>query len=511
MEQMKKVKQKNIKGDKMKLTGQSKSHEAKMPQVIKIIGVLALVIVSTCTTQASDWPMFRYDAAHTGYTDEKVSDELESLWNFETSGEVDSSPTVANDKVFVGSSDNKIYCFGAKQTTTEQSKVNTTPTLIWKSEGICAAVSSDGEVAAGNTFGDVRLLDSTGKTIWEYDAPSGHGDANDISISSEGNYIAAGIGKSVYFFDEEGNLLWIYNITGGYEVNSISISPDGNYIAIGSDDKNVYLFDKNGRLLWKHICEYQVNKVSTSLNGNYVVATSYSTSRSTPKIVYLFNQKGKLLWKKETLGYHATISSDGKYMATCCWDDDYWGSVCFFDNNGKLFWKHGIGLGCGDLSLSLNGDYVVLGTFRPTTSKPRYGDNNIYLFDKNGQLLWKYNITYGVLSEGIRDISISPKGKYIVAASDHHQLYLLDNSKIVSPTPPEPTLEIPVGIIIGGIILASALLALILYYRIIQGRKMRDYKSKIEQWKECENCHKEFDANLDVCPHCGWSKTRIYR
>ncbi len=27
---------------------------------------------------------------------------------------------------------------------------------------------------------------------------------------------------------------------------------------------------------------------------------------------------------------------------------------------------------------------------------------------------------------------------------------------------------------------------------------------------ECENCHKEFDANLDVCPHCGWTKTRVY-
>jgi outer membrane protein assembly factor BamB len=78
-----------------------------MHKAIKILGIIAIFVLLTGTAQASDWTMFRHDARHTGCTDESIPDDLELLWSYETGGYVESSPTVANGKVFVGANDNR--------------------------------------------------------------------------------------------------------------------------------------------------------------------------------------------------------------------------------------------------------------------------------------------------------------------------------------------------------------------------------------------------------------------
>lgn len=76
-----------------------------MHKIFKTLGIIAILVLLTGVAQAGDWPMFHHDARHTGYTDEKVPDDLELLWSYETGGQVESSPAVANGKVFVGSHD----------------------------------------------------------------------------------------------------------------------------------------------------------------------------------------------------------------------------------------------------------------------------------------------------------------------------------------------------------------------------------------------------------------------
>jgi outer membrane protein assembly factor BamB len=78
-----------------------------MHKIIKTLGIIAILVLLTGTVQASDWPMFHHDARHTGYTDESIADDLELLWSYETGNCVDSSPAVADGKVFVGSHDSR--------------------------------------------------------------------------------------------------------------------------------------------------------------------------------------------------------------------------------------------------------------------------------------------------------------------------------------------------------------------------------------------------------------------
>ena len=61
-----------------------------------------------------DWPMFRYDPAHTGYSTSSAPATSALLWEFSTSGnQVDSSPAVVNGRVYVGSSSGNVYCIDA--------------------------------------------------------------------------------------------------------------------------------------------------------------------------------------------------------------------------------------------------------------------------------------------------------------------------------------------------------------------------------------------------------------
>lgn len=73
--------------------------------VLIICAVILLLSGAVGSTQAGDWPMFRHDPSHTGYTNEKISGDLELLWCYELPfplGFEKSSPAVADGKVFVG-------------------------------------------------------------------------------------------------------------------------------------------------------------------------------------------------------------------------------------------------------------------------------------------------------------------------------------------------------------------------------------------------------------------------
>jgi len=76
----------------------------------KIFALLVICSFILPTVFASDeWPMFRHDPQHTGYTDCEMPDELELLWKYKTGDKVMSSPAVADGKVYIGSHDGYLY------------------------------------------------------------------------------------------------------------------------------------------------------------------------------------------------------------------------------------------------------------------------------------------------------------------------------------------------------------------------------------------------------------------
>jgi len=344
------------------------------------------------------------------------------------------------------------------------------------------SVSSDGSYVA---VGDL-LFDRDGKLLWQqnplvtrvlkketpgYREYIGHSwTATDVSISSDGVYIAVGrggsstypptpetVGRYVYLYNREGNLLW--NYTTGWSakwggVRGVAISSDGNYVAAGSGDAYVYFFNREGKLLWSYrtgdmlctfgtrdnitsrICgEGTIGAVSVSSDGSYVAVGAYDGN------VYLFSRDGRLLWNysrpvediiKEREAFFGKlpgaylyftglqsppfndvlISSDGSYVVAM----DSGGYVYLLDRDGKLLWRGAeicVGIGpssrCGGLansiSISSDASYIAV----------EGRDGKVYIYNREGDL---------VFINPFESISISSDGSYVAAGASAGKIYL---------------------------------------------------------------------------------------
>ena len=84
---------------------------------------------------------------------------------------------------------------------------------------------------------NICLFDSNGNLLWGYRTV-----VSDAGMTPDGKYISAVIGDGVYFFNNEGKLLWWHRINNSYSYTTISITPDGKYIVSGSLDKTIKLW-----------------------------------------------------------------------------------------------------------------------------------------------------------------------------------------------------------------------------------------------------------------------------
>src|SRR4030042_903481 len=60
-----------------------------------------------------DWPMFRHDLQHTGYSTSPAPNTNQTLWTYTADGYANCCPAVVDGKVYVGSNDNNLYCLDA--------------------------------------------------------------------------------------------------------------------------------------------------------------------------------------------------------------------------------------------------------------------------------------------------------------------------------------------------------------------------------------------------------------
>ena len=109
-----------------------------------------------------DWPMFRHDLQHTGYSASPAPSTNQTLWNYTTGGFVSSSPAVADGKVYVGSYDNNTYCFDAA-----------TGAKVWNfttgGNMHSSPAVADGKVYACSYDRKVYCLNAlTGASIWNF-------------------------------------------------------------------------------------------------------------------------------------------------------------------------------------------------------------------------------------------------------------------------------------------------------------------------------------------------------
>jgi hypothetical protein len=178
------------------------------------------------------WRTFRHDARHTGYSHSSAPDNNNLLWNYTTGFGVDSSPAVADGKVFVGSRHRKIYCLDAE--TGAKIWSYTTGASVWSSPAV-----ADGKVFVGSWDNKIYCLDAeTGAYIWSYTT-------GELVSSSpavvDGKVFVGSWDKKIYCLDADtGALIWNYT-TGSWVYSSPAVA-DGKVFVGSIYDGKIYCF-----------------------------------------------------------------------------------------------------------------------------------------------------------------------------------------------------------------------------------------------------------------------------
>ena len=130
----------------------------------------ALSLVSPVFASSSDyWPMFHHDLAHTGSsTTTPTATSPTLLWNYTTNMVVWASPTVVDDRVYIGSDGGVAYCLNAS----DGSKIwnYTLPTTGRGGPAIGSSMAvAGGYIYFGCYDRNVYCLNaSTGDKVWNF-------------------------------------------------------------------------------------------------------------------------------------------------------------------------------------------------------------------------------------------------------------------------------------------------------------------------------------------------------
>ncbi|MFC2154977.1 PQQ-binding-like beta-propeller repeat protein [Acidobacteriota bacterium] len=161
------------------------------------------------------WPIFRGDAGLSGTSRDKIPDKLSLRWNFQTGGEIFSSPAIGSGRVYIGSTDGKVYA--------------------------------------------LHLED--GKKIWEFDT----GDDIEASPLLLDDSIYIGSLSSDFFSlnADTGAVQWKYKTEGSIYGSANWARKQGSLemlVFVGSHDNRMYCFDgATGKLNWTYETNHYIN------------------------------------------------------------------------------------------------------------------------------------------------------------------------------------------------------------------------------------------------------------
>lgn len=220
--------------------------------------------------------MFRGGPDHTGVYRSATPALADVAWKFKTGGRVISSPVVAGDMVFVGSSDGRIYAIDRQGGTQRwvfatKGPVHSSPAYR---DGVVFALSVDGNMYAIDAASGTQKWSFATKGERRFTAPGIHGaiprtermpDPFDVFLSSptiSGDVLYFGSGDHhVYALDvATGALKWKF--ATGDVVHASPAVVDGT-VYIGSWDRNMYALDAaTGTERWR----YQTGNDTTIYN-----------------------------------------------------------------------------------------------------------------------------------------------------------------------------------------------------------------------------------------------------
>jgi len=324
------------------------------------------------SNQYNWWPMLHHDLSHSGYSTSNAPDTNALIWSYTQGSYVDSSPAVANGKVYFGSDDHNVYCLNAF-----------TGAGIWSyttgnSVHYSSPAVANGKVYVGSYDHKVYCLNaSTGAYIWSY--TTGSSVDSSPAVANGKVYVGSDDDKVYCLNASTGALIWSY--ATGQSVGCSSPSVINGKVYIGSSDKKVYCFNvSTGAYIWSYTTGNYVLSSPAVINGKvYISSDDY-------KVYCLNASTGAYIWSYTTGSY--TVSSpavaNGKvYVGS---DDDK--VYCLNASTGAWIWSYTTGNYVLSSPAVANGK-VYVGSY----------DHKVYCLNAStGAWIWSYTTGSSVFS-----------------------------------------------------------------------------------------------------------------
>lgn len=275
----------------------------------------------------SPWSIFRGNQQLTGFSNTELPAQPKLLFSFQTDDDIKSSPVVAENTIFCGSSDGKLYA------------IDFSGNLKWKFDAgnviEAPPLYLNGSVIVGSMDGWFFRLDAkTGKQIWKY--------KTDNQIVGSANWVKSGntyklaVGSYDYNLHgvgfEKGDSLWQYesdNFINGapaiYKNNAVFGGCDGFIHVVNMD---------TGKALKKiHLDTYVAS--SPVVEGDFLYVGDYEGRFFAVNLA-----EGVIKWTYDNpdknLPFIASPSLGGNFIVIGNEDRDLY---CIRKTDGSLAWK----------------------------------------------------------------------------------------------------------------------------------------------------------------------------
>lgn len=252
---------------------------------------------------AGDWPMFRYDAVHSGacLDHPELKFPLNLKWKCQLGPAIDSSPAIVNGVIYVGVSANlynadpnnfKVFAINAAngsikwETKTGNNRMGSSPSVV----NNVVFIGSDNEVVYAFNAND-------GSMKWRFEIASGQRVESSPCISDRICYVVATDGYLYALDVDTGTKTWGYRIgtsrsTSGYSSPAVA---DG-VIYVGSGDGRVYAINTDGSPKWGSGFQTGDRVESSPCVVNNIVYIGSGDNH-----VYAIKASdGSLIWRKKT-------------------------------------------------------------------------------------------------------------------------------------------------------------------------------------------------------------------
>jgi outer membrane protein assembly factor BamB len=289
------------------------------------------------------WSMFHHDLNHSGYSTSLAPNTNNVLWTYTTSDSIESSPAVANGKLYVGSYDSKFYCLNATTGTwiwryTTGDLIRSSPAVangkvyvgsnddklyclnaetgieIWNRTAIGNIGRSSPAVANGKVyigfFQQLTCLNAdTGAYIWNYTTYP-YTTFSSPALANGKIYFGCSGNKTYCLNAETGIQIWNYTTNG--PVLSSPVIADGK-VYVGSDDHRIYCLNaETGVKIWNYTLMADVETSPAFAYGNVYIGISY-------KFYCLNGSSGVQIWNYTPPNYiHSSPAvANGKVYFGC--------------------------------------------------------------------------------------------------------------------------------------------------------------------------------------------------